>query len=317
MASYASPPRLRRDAATTVEVPDSTREGNWVGAPCIHRHDGERLLAVRERTPSDRGHRIVLYADHDDGRTALTELTAEALGVVSVERAALVTDPHTGDLRVYVSVDHGANDWTIQTLEPVSDPSALDPPTARTVLRPRAGATDTVTVKDPVIITVCGRYYMFYAGHDGTSEQAHLATSIDGEDWVRYQDDPVLGRQYWHDHHTRISAVLPAPDAPVWYVFYEGSGGPDYGNTWNLRTGLAVSHDLTTVHDTTPNGPLYGAHSTDGETGVEDFATLRYLAADSVAKDGGSGTTHDAYYEVARADGAFELQRAPIEFDQS
>ena len=119
---------------------------------------------------------------------ATTELTAGALGVVSVERAALVTDPHTGDLRVYVPV---------------------------------------------------------------------------------------------------------------------------------LRTGLAVSHDLTTVHDTTPNGPLYGAHSTDSETGVEDFATLRYLAVDSVAKDGGSGTTHDAYYEAARADGAFELQRAPIEFDQS
>lgn len=308
MVSFATPPTLAQDAATTVLEPDDPSEGNWTGAPCVHRYDGQRLLAVRERTADERGRAVHLYR-HDGDLERICSLTADELGVVSIERAALTTDPRTGRLIVYLPVDHGSNQWSIRRLDAVDDPADLDPSTAREVLAPRPSATDAVTVKDPYVVTVAGRYYMFYAGSDGISEQAHLATSVDGEHFTRHDANPVLGRQYWHDHHTRISCVLPAHDAPVWWVFYEASASTDYGKTWNLRTAVAMSSDLESVTDTSPDGPRYGAPAGGTETGVDGFATLRYL--DVI--EGADG--YEAYYEVARPDGAFELRHTTFEHE--
>jgi hypothetical protein len=195
-------------------------------------------------------------------------------------------------------------------MAPAEEPSALDPSTARTVLAPRADGSDRATVKDPYVLTVGGRYYMFYAGHDGRSEQAHLATSLDGDTWHRAETNPVLGRQFWHDHHTRVNCVVPAPDAPVWLVFYGGSGLTDHGRTWNLRTGLATAADLANVTDTTPEGPVYAGPAAEASTGVDSFATCRYV--DMLRTDDG----WEVFAEVAREDGAFELRYQRVADDR-
>lgn len=312
MTTYATPPRFDPSGATTIMAPPGEDEGYWIGAPCVCVHDGETYLAVRERTPEDRGHAVVIH--RRTGETTyetVTRLSTTALGVVSVERPALVTDPDTGDLRMYLPVDHGSNEWTIQQLAPTTDPDTLDPSTARTVLASAGGGSDRATVKDPYVVTVGGRYYMFYAGHDGRSEQAHLATSVDGDTWRRVPTNPVIERQYWHDHHTRVSCVVPAPDAPVWLVCYDGSGLADYGRTWNLRTGLAISPTLETVTDTTPAGPIYAASTADDRTGVDTFATCRYV--DLLRRDGG----WEVFAEVARPDGAFELRWDRVSKDRN
>ncbi|WP_169051837.1 glycoside hydrolase family protein [Halorhabdus amylolytica] len=308
MPTYDNSPALDQTGATTVLRPVGDDEGYWTGAPCVLQYDGRRLLGVRERTPDERGRAVHLY-HHDEDLQRLTTVTADDLGVVSVERPSLVTDPKSGRLVAFLPVDHGSNQWTIRRLDAVDDPADLDPTTAREVLAPQAGATDSVTVKDPYVVTVGGRYHMFYAGHDGNSEQAHLATSVDGKHFERYGDNPVLGRQYWHDHHTRLSCVLPAPDAPAWWVFYEASATTDYGKTWNLRTALATSPDLRTVVDTSPQGPRYGSPVAGTATGVETFATLRYLDI----LEGPDG--YEAYYEVAREDGAFELRHTDLIYE--
>lgn len=305
MGTLAHAPTIPGDSSTTLLEPDTGAEGYWTGAPCAHNYDGSRLLAVRERTTDERGHALHLYR-HGEDLTRVRSLTADELGVVSVERAALATDPRTGRLVVYVPVDHGSNQWSIQRLDAVKDPAELDPATARDVLSPQPGGSDCVTVKDPYVVVVGGRYYMFYAGSDGQSEQAHLATSVDGTSFTRAETNPIIPRQYWHDHHTRVSCVLPAPDAPVWWVFYEGSATTDAGNTWNLRTALAVSHGLETIMDTSPAGPLYGSPTAGTDTGVDTFATFRYL--DLLRTEEGL----EAYYEVARPDGAFELRHAEV-----
>jgi hypothetical protein len=273
-----------------------------VGAPCVHRHDGETYLAVRERTPEDRGHAVTIY--RRTGRTQyepVRTLTAAQLDVVSVERPALVTSPDDGALQLFLPVDTGANEWVIRKLADAAEPTGLDPATARNVLTPTAGGTDSSTVKDPYVFTLGGRYYMFYAGHDGRSEQAHLATSVDGETWERHLANPVVERGYWHDHHTRVSAVVPAPDAPAWLLFYDGSGLTDEGRTWNLRTGVAVSTDLERFFDASPHGPRYSAPTAPG-TGIDTFGTCRYL---DVVRD---GDAWELFAEVAREDGAFELR---------
>lgn len=309
MRQYANLPDVNVGDAETLFEPDTGTEGYWVGAPCIHAHGNTTYLAVRYRTPDVRGHRVSIYERRAPAESFehCTDVTADDLGVVSIERASLATDPDTGDLELYLPVDHGENDWTIQKLADAPTPEAFDPATAHDVLRPEPGTTDAATVKDPFVLTVGGRYYMFYAGHDGHSEQAHLATSVDGENWTRADANPLVGRQYWHDHHTRISTVIPAPDAPAWLVFYEGSGRTDYGNTWNLRTGLAVSHDLRSAVDTSPHGPWLSAPTADARTGVSTFATCRYL--DVLERDG----AWELFFEVARDDGAFELRTTTVE----
>lgn len=304
---FATPPPIDHEDSTVLRRPEGTSEGYWVGAPCVHRHGGETYLGVRERTPDDRGHALTIHERTGDGSfTPVREITAAELGVESIERSSLVTDPVTGALKLYVSVDHGTNGWTIQKLADVSTPGSFDATTSRDVLVPRPGTSDRGTVKDPYVLTLGGRYYMFYAGYDGQSEQAHLATSLDGEMWTRSPANPVLARGNWHDHHTRVSCVTPAPDAPAWLVFYEGSGVRDRDNTWNLRTGVGISHDLTNVIDTSADGPRYSAPTTERRTGVDTLATFRYM--DVLVQDGG----WTVFFEAARNDGAFELRQATV-----
>lgn len=304
---HATPPAVDFGDAETLLSPDATGEGNWVGAPCAYDHGDDAYLAVRERDPDRRGHRVTVYAYDDGVGEAVLTVTAEQLGVVSIERPSLVTHPRTGDVQLYLPVDRGGNDWTIRKCADAPSVESVDPTTARPVLRPAPGGTDAGVVKDPTILTVGGRYYMFYAGADGLSEQAHLATSVDGETWTRAANNPVLERGYWHDHHTRVSTVVPAPDAPAWLVFYDGSGVADEGRTWNLRTGMAVTTDLKTFTDTCPDGPLYASPAADRRTGLSTFGTCRYLDVRRREDD------WELFAEVAREDGSFELRRTTVD----
>lgn len=308
MTGYATPPEVTLGDAETVFEPPGTGEGYWVGAPCVHQYEGTTYLGVRWRSPDRRGYKVVIYErTGPDGFEERAAITSEELGAVSVERPTLVTDPRSRDLLLYLPVEHGENDWTIQRLDGVEAPSALDPSTARDVLVPRQGTTDEETVKDPYIVTIGKRYYMFYAGHDGVSEQAHLATSINGENWTRIGTGPILGRNGWHDHHTRVSCVVPAPDAPAWIMYYDGSGTEDYGATWNLRTGVAVATDLTSPIDTTPDAPTLAAPASRDRAESSRFDTCRYVDVHLTE------TKRELFAEVARPDGSFELRRCLLE----
>lgn len=308
MTAYATPPEIDVSSAETVLEPPETGEGHWVGAPCVHRHDGTTYLAIRHRDPERRGYAVTIYERPTAGTlNQRRELTADDLGVVSVERPALATNPQTGRLQLYLPVDRGSNDWVIRKFADADRPEGFDPATAHDVLRPRPGETDAATVKDPYVLTVGGRYYMYYVGNDGQSEQAHLATSVDGETWERATSEPVLQRAYWHDYHTRVACAVPAPDAPVWLVFYEGSGTTDEGRPWNVRTGVAVSPDLVRVTDATPDGPRYAAPTADADTGLTSFGTFRYV---DVLRD---GDQWEIFAEVAREDESFDLRRVTVE----
>lgn len=306
MTNYAPLPRIDPDDAETVFEPPGRGEGHWVGAPSVHRHDGTVYLGVRWRTPERRGHAVEIYErTGSGGYDPVFEVTADELDVESLERPCLVTDPRRGTLKLYLSADRGENDWTILKLADAGTPDELAPETAAPVLTPAAGTTDRETVKDPFVMTVGGRYYMYYAGHDGRSEQAHLATSPDGETWERSRANPVLARTGWHDYHTRVSCVVPARDCPAWHVLYEGSGRDDHGRVWNLRTGTALSFDLETVVDTSPGGPWLAAGGEPGGASSQ-FETCRYV--DVLTREDG----HEVLFEAARDDGSFDLRRTVV-----
>lgn len=292
-------------AATTIAAPAVGEPGHWVGAPALCRFRGTLLLAMRHRTPDRRGHTLTIRRTGEDpldpdGYEPLGTIDARELGGVSLERAALYALPG-GRLSVLVGVDRGENDWVVRRLAPVEDPATLSADGAETVLAPRPGTSDAVTVKDPVVARGERRYWCFYAGHDGTSEQAHVAASEDGLAFEPV-DGPVLGRDGWHDHHTRVAwaRFQPAAD-PAWTVAYGGSGAADHGATWNLRTGFASGPSPTELTDETPERPALVGGQPGGEAG-ETFRTCRYVDAEPVA----GGWLVVA--EVARADGAFELR---------
>lgn len=292
-------------AATTLAAPAVGEPGHWIGAPALFRYRGVLLLAMRHRTPDRRGHTLTIRRVGDDpldpdGYEVLATIDPQDLGGVSLERAALYTLPD-GRLSVLVGVDRGENDWVVRRLAAVEDPADLSADGCETVLTPRAGTSDAVSVKDPVVVWAEERYWCFYAGHDGTSEQAHVATSEDGLAFEPV-DGPVLGRWGWHDHHTRVAWARQQPDAnPAWTVAYGGSGAADHGATWNLRTGFASGPSPTELADDTPERPALAGGPPGAEPG-ETFHTCRYVDAVPV----GEGWLVVA--EVARADGAFELR---------
>lgn len=299
-------PPMDPGAGTTLFAPDRPEIGHWRGAPCVHVQDGRTYVAIRERDPRRRGYAVVIYEWLARDRfEPVCTLAAADLGGTSVERPALVTDPHTGRTKLYVPVDRGENDWRIRKLADAPEPAAFEAETAHDVLVPAGSGTDSATVKDPVVEVFDGRFVMFYAGHGGEREQAHLATSEDGERWQRSPANPILESGGWHDHHTRISCVVPAPDGS-WIVLYDGSGRDDYGRTWNLRTGIATATDFETVRDWTTDRPAFAAPTCDRETNVERFATCRYV--DILVGE----SEWNVFAEVAREDEAFELRHTTI-----
>lgn len=304
MTGYARLPQVDFERAKLVFEPSGSGEGNRVGAPSILRHEDSTYLAVRWHEPGRRGFAVALCElTARDRFVERTRITADELGVRSLGRPALVADPRSRALKLYLSVDASDGNWAVQALDEAATLEGFDPRTATTVLAPRSGESDAASVSDPYVLTLGGRYFAFYAGHDGTSEQAHLATSVDGERWQRIGSNPLLGRRGWHDCHTRISCVVPAPAAPVWNVFYDGSGRDDYGRDWNQRTGVAVAHDLSGLVDTTPNGPALAAPDADGDADLDGPGACRYV--DVLADEDG----RELFAEVARPDGSTELRR--------
>lgn len=307
MGRPAGLPPIDPGSGITVFEPETTEMGHWVGAPCVHVHDGRTYLAVRERDQYRRGHAIVIYEWIDRDRfESVNRIPATDLDASSVERPAMVTDPDSGALKLYVPVDCEENDWRIRKLTDAPEPAEFDASTAVDVLQPAVHGSDSATVKDPVVLVDGDRFFMLYAGHSGTREQAHLATSVDGEHWKRSSANPILQSRGWHNHHTRISCVIPSPTGKGWVLFYDGSGRDDYGRTWNLRTGIATAHDFATITDHTPDKPAFTAPTADRGTADARFSTCRYL--DILVGD----AQWDVFAEVAREDEAFELRHTTI-----
>lgn len=300
MVSGIVPVSVDPGDAEVVFSPDRPREGYWVGAPCVHVHEGTTYLAVRRRSPAERGYEIAIYERDGGGYERVATVEAAALGMTSVERPALVSGPD--GIELYLPVDRGEGDWAVVRLD-AADPSGIDPETARPVLTPGEDS-DAATVKDPVVVRD-ERYYMYYAGHDGRSEQAHLATSADGEHWERSAANPVLPRGGWHDFHTRVSCVLP--DGDEWLLLYGGSGRGDYRPQWNLRTGAGVAHSPDGIEDRSPSEPWLAMPHGSASVG---FATCRYV--DVLRHD----EEWELFFEAARPDGAFDLRRVTASLDE-
>lgn len=288
----------------------SEEENYWAGAPAVFTdREGTIWLTYRVRNPEERGKEIRIARSQDGLEFETVKIIKkEELNAKSVERSSLLQDPKTGDYKLYLSPDpdYSAADpqalgWHIVKLEDVNKPADFNPSTAKVIVSPEGTESETGPVKDPYVINVGWKYYMFYTGKDGGGEQAHLAISVDGENWCKARKiNPILGREGWHDFHTRVACVLPREQGFI--IYYEGTNRRWYQPMYNLQTGIATSLDFQRFFDVTPEEPVLSSPTPSSSSPYEGYETLRYLDYALIENK------ILFYYEVANENGAFELR---------
>jgi hypothetical protein len=269
----------RAPSQVAVPPPEAGSQ-RWAGAPtAVPADDGATLLAYRVRGDGDR----VVLARSDDGVRfeTITELTATALGVAMVERAALV--PVATGWRLYVScAEPGTKNWWIGLLEA----RTLAGLATATVRRLELGGP-LDAVKDPIVRRSGNRWRAWICCHPldvpGAEDRMSTtyATSDDGVTWRRHGTVLTARPGCWDARGARVTSVLP--DGRVCY-----DGRATAQENWFERTGLAV-----------PTGEGGRLRALDGGP----VADVRYLEVLALPAGG-----HRIYYEGRRPDGAHELR---------
>ncbi|HNR36631.1 MAG TPA: hypothetical protein PKO36_15735 [Candidatus Hydrogenedentes bacterium] len=254
---------LRRAFETydVVLEPDRNEPEWWAGAPSVTLGaDGAFWLAARMREgtspPGERGYEVRLLRSGNGIRfEPVHAISREALGVRSVERPALVHDPHTGLFKIYLCATRAEGGWHILRLDDAADPARFDPGTARVVVEaPDSWGTGIGPgFKDPFVLWAEGCWHLYAIGIDRV-ERVHHFTSDDGEKWTGDPRNPIFDNGGWHNFYTRPACVLPM-DAGYLFV-YEGSHAQWRDPNYNIATGLAYTLDLSHVVDLTPQEPL-------------------------------------------------------------
>ena len=258
--------------------------GFWAGGcSAIYDPDTKKFyLYYRVRKPLDQGRGGECHvAESDDGvnfTTIWTGKKEEFGGAESIEAAALIKSLD-GKYRLYISYVNPSNrKWDLDLLE-ADHPSQFDP--AKRIPIYGAEDLDSEGVKDPYVAIVGGQYYLFvhYAPRallpdDATYDELHgtgnvfatdkgkgssgLAISSDGINFT-WMGDILPPGKHWDRKLTRIDTMLYEP--PVFTILY--SGRSDVKETYEDRTGIAISLDLQTFHKLTEEAPaLSSPHNT-------------------------------------------------------
>ncbi|MDP6513079.1 MAG: hypothetical protein QF878_07835 [SAR202 cluster bacterium] len=311
-------PLFDPEEGTTVVEPPGEGTGYWVGgcSAIFDPSDGMFYLYYRTRKPISEGRGgFCSVAQSSDGVKFETvwSATKEQFDSESIESASLLKSVE-GKFRLYISyVNQENRKWDIALLEGDS-PSEFDPSNRRLVIG--AGDVQDEGVKDPYVAIVGGTYYMFvhYAPmsrqpNNASQRQLHgtgnifateygigsagIATSVDGVEF-QWQGEALPPGDSWDSKLTRVDTMAYVP--PVYTVLY--SGRSNIKETYEDRTGIAVSFDMKTFQKMTPDAPaLASGHAT---------GSLRY--SDVVALD----DEYVFYYEYARADGSHEIRMSRV-----
>lgn len=301
----------------TILEPPGEGEGHWVGAPSIlYDNDSNKFyLYHRRRKPRGMGRGYECgIAESTDGVNFNEIWTAskDYFGSISVERASLVKTLE-GKYRLYIGyVAPEDNKWKIDMLEAISF-EKLDPSKKKLVLDPEVCKVEGV--KDPYIIIIGRKYYMFvsYAptpqitsgdlhstadvfNTGKTSSNTGLALSSDGINFEWVGDILSPPKKGWHAYAMRLSCLLYIN--PVFNAFYDG--GADVNENYEEKTGLCITFDLMNFIDVSDKEPiLVSPHSSK---------SLRYMDAIKL------GDYIYYYYEYAKPDGSHELRMNMVKY---
>jgi hypothetical protein len=308
-------PLFNPDEGKPVVHPTGKGVGFWVGAPTImfDAKDDTFYLYYRVRQPrgygnDERGFEVRIASSVDgENFHDVWSLHKNQINSSSIERSALVKV--SDDLyRLYISyVDPYDNRWRIDVVE-AETPTSFDVENRRKVLT-AADRTGVEGVKDPYVIQVGYKYYMYFVyakGIEGAQESdmhqtgdvhntglavapTGLAVSEDGINF-RWIDTVIpVGLGGWDKYQSRLTTIIPYNNA--YTVLWDGSVGVE--QNYEEKAALAVTYDLVTFAKVNTNGPVL-------ETGSKK--AVRYI--DAIVHDGYIWY----YYEYTREDGAHDLR---------
>jgi predicted GH43/DUF377 family glycosyl hydrolase len=105
-----------------------------------------------------------------------------------------------------------------------------------------AGAWDDNTTYHPKVVFAGGKFYMWYAGSNGSLVQGGLATSTDGQSWTKHPNNPVLKpgvSNSWDEYRVWPSSGVVFKDGKFVLLYT----GVNFSNASNSPIGLATSND--------------------------------------------------------------------------
>lgn len=261
--------------------PDKSEPEWWAGAPSVARGaDGTFWMACRMRSPEFprglRGYEIRILRSEDGVHfDAVHSIKREDVPIPGFERPALLTDPKTGQFKLYACGPWQSGPWCIIKFDDAATPAEFIANTARPVIVPRTKSYERdvppVEFKDPFILFAEGAYHGYVIGYVRQNERIFHFRSENGNEWAPVGNpyESMLPLSGWHDFFVRPASVLPAGAG---YLFvYEGSKTTWYDPVYNIATGLAFTFDLHHVTDLTPDAPL-ALSATPSDT----FSTFRY-----------------------------------------
>lgn len=285
------------DEATVVVPAPEAGPGNWSGAPAALYADGAYWLAYRVRRPLSAGRGVAtVVARLLDGYTfeTVAEVQRDAFGAESFERPALAKLPG-GGWRLYVScATPNSKHWWVEAIDAASPEQFATG--RRTVVLP---GSDTVAVKDPVIVTDGTDWHLWLCCHPldvaGAEDRmtTRYLTSTDGLSWTDRGLALAPSGAGWDARGTRVTTVLSLDPLVVLY-----DGRPDAASNWFERTGMARAAGDGVRLEPIGDSPIASSPASDG--------ALRY----ATAVTGPDGATR-LYFEAARPDGAHDLMVAP------
>ena len=138
----------------------------------------------------------------------------------------LVSNTYGYNKRIYQGTSVDGIDWDIDLYKPALD---LGEP----------GQWDDNNVHNPYVIHDGTEYKMYYSGEDGWGTfQIGVATSTDGENWYRYQSNPILQAGYFQEWDSAdVNNPCVYYDGYIYHMWYNGFDGYSYA------VGYAVSVD--------------------------------------------------------------------------
>ena len=100
------------------------------------------------------------------------------------------------------------------------------------------GSLDDHELIHPFVMYAYNKYWMYYNGHDGTTQRIVLATSTNKVDWDRYYLNPILspGPEEWDSYELGPMCVVVYQD--TFHMFYTG-----LKQDTTVRIGYAFSTD--------------------------------------------------------------------------
>jgi len=270
---------------------ESDQTEYWVGAPGTL-NDTTKYMLYRWRTPSERGHTLVLAKSLDGVNwTDIKSYSKTDYGYTSFEQSDIVKKPDGTIAVLYCAEYNGV--WYVYKVE-TTDIENLSLP----------GTSLISNAKDPTVVYLSdlGKYIIGVSSFDiTTSTGDHAGVLYESPDLGSITQIGKIPENTWNKYNQHIGDLHYVDGYVI--IFYDGNDDSTFGIA---KLGIALLNPNTNeIIDLTPDAPIWQSPNTDPTFRYEEILYGNdYIVL--IAEEGQNDNSHDliAYYDGT-------LQQAP------